>query len=108
MMSCGQHSWALSVPSLAQITLREPHHRLFLGVMPPSHSKKPCPLACPLAHHVLDDLVLAVLTLHLEQVVAEVKEVEAPLLAQQHDDGAASPVQPVPETLPVGVGDSMG
>ena len=51
-------------------------------------------------HHVLDDLVLAVLPLHLKQVVAEVKEVEATLLSQQHDDGASRPVQPVPEALP--------
>lgn len=51
-------------------------------------------------HHVLDDLILAVLPLHLEQVVAEVKQVEAALLTQQHDDGAACPVQPITKTLP--------
>jgi len=51
-------------------------------------------------HHVLDDLVLAVLPLDFEQMVAEVKEVEAALLAQQNDDGAAGPVQPVAEALP--------
>lgn len=43
-------------------------------------------------YHILDDLVLAILSLDLQQVVAEIKEVEAPLLAQKHDDGAASPV----------------
>lgn len=55
-------------------------------------------------HHVLDDLVLAVLSLHFEEVIAEVKEVKATLLSQQHDDGAASPVQPVPEALSVSQG----
>lgn len=52
-------------------------------------------------HHVLDDLVLAVLSLHFEEVIAEVKEVKATLLSQQHNDGAASPVQPVPKALSV-------
>lgn len=51
-------------------------------------------------HHALYDLVLAVVFLHLEQVIAEVQDVEAPLLAQQGDDDAAGPVQPVSETLP--------
>lgn len=51
-------------------------------------------------HHIFDDLVLPILPLDFEQVVAEVEEVEAPLLSQQHDDGAAGPVQPVPEALP--------
>lgn len=50
-------------------------------------------------HHILDDLVLAVLSLHFEEMVAEVKEVEAPLLPQQYDDGAASPVQPIAKAL---------
>lgn len=51
-------------------------------------------------HHVFDDLILAVLSLDFEQVVAEVEKVKATLLSQQHDDGAAGPVQPVPKALP--------
>lgn len=35
-------------------------------------------------------------------MVAEVKQVEAPLLAQQDDDGAACPIQAVAEALPGG------
>lgn len=57
------------------------------------------PCQCPqcesnlkVTYHILDDLILAILSLDLQQVVAEIKEVEAPLLAQQNDDGAASPV----------------
>lgn len=59
------------------------------------------PRACKgeFTHHVLDDLVLAVLPLHFEEMVAEVKEVEAPLLPQQHNDGAAGPVQPIAKAL---------
>lgn len=53
----------------------------------------------PITHHVLDDLVFAVLSLHFEEMVAEVKEVEAALLPQQHDDGAAGPVQPIAKAL---------
>lgn len=51
-------------------------------------------LACVLddTYHILDDLVLAILSLDFQEVVAEVEEVEAPLLSQQHDDGTASPV----------------
>lgn len=55
-------------------------------------------------HHVLDDLILAVLSLHFEEVIAEVKEVKATLLSQQHDDSAAGPVQPVPKALSVSQG----
>lgn len=55
-------------------------------------------MAC--THHILDDLVFAVLPLDFEQVVAKVEEVEAALLSEQHDDGAARPVQPIPEALP--------
>lgn len=53
----------------------------------------------PVTHHVLDDLVFAVLSLHFEEMVAEVKEVEAALLPQQHDDGTAGPVQPIAKAL---------
>lgn len=52
-------------------------------------------------HHIFDDLVLAILPLDFEQVVAEVEEVKATLLSQQHDDGTAGPVQPIPKALPV-------
>ena len=55
---------------------------------------------CGGTHHVFDDLILAVLSLDFEQVVAEVEKVKATLLSQQHDDGAAGPVQPVPKALP--------
>lgn len=51
-------------------------------------------------HHALDDLVLAVVLLHLEQVVAEVQDVEAPLLSEEGDDHAAGPVEAVSEALP--------
>lgn len=50
--------------------------------------------------HIFDDLILAVLSLDFEQVVAEVKEVKATLLSQQHNDGTAGPVQPIPKALP--------
>lgn len=54
----------------------------------------------PQTHHAFYDLVLAVMLLHLEQMVAEVQDVEASLLPQQSDDHAAGPVQPITETLP--------
>lgn len=54
------------------------------------------------AYHVLNDFILPVLPLHLQQMVAEVKQVKAPLLAQQDDDGAACPIQAVAEALPGG------
>lgn len=52
-------------------------------------------------HHTLDDLILAVVLLHLEKVVAEVEDVKASVLPQQGDDHAAGPVEAVPEALPV-------
>lgn len=55
---------------------------------------------CPRTYHVLYDFVLAVLPLHFQQVVAEVKEVEASLLSEENDDGAARPVQTVSKALP--------
>lgn len=58
---------------------------------------RPQPLA---AYHILDDLILPVLPLDLQQVVTEVKQVEATLLAQQDDDGTAGPVQTITKTLP--------
>lgn len=52
------------------------------------------------AYHVLNDLILPILPLHLQQMVTEVKQVKAPLLAQQDDDGTAGPVQAITEALP--------
>ena len=54
------------------------------------------------AYHILNDFILPVLPLYFQQVVTEVEQVEATLLAQQDDDGAASPVQAVSKTLPGG------
>lgn len=54
-------------------------------------------------HHILDDFVFAILPLDLQQMVAEVKKVKAALLSQQHNDGAASPVQPITKALPVNI-----
>lgn len=53
-------------------------------------------------HHIFDDLILAILSLDFEEVIAEVKEVKATLLPQQHNDGTASPVQPIPKALSAG------
>lgn len=55
------------------------------------------------AYHILNDLILPILPLHLQQMITEVKQVKAPLLAQQDNDGAAGPVQAITEALP-GVG----
>lgn len=49
--------------------------------------------------HILNDFILPVLPLYFQQVVTEVEQVEATLLAQQDDDGAASPVQAITKTL---------
>lgn len=54
----------------------------------------------PAAYHILNDFVLPVLPLHFQQVVAEVEQVKATLLAQQDDDGATGPVQAVTKALP--------
>lgn len=51
-------------------------------------------------HHTLDDLVLAVVLLHLQEVVAKVQDVKSPLLSKEHDDHAAGPVEAVSEALP--------
>ena len=53
-----------------------------------------------LTYHTLDNLILAVVLLHLQEVVAEVQDVEASLLSQQGDDHAAGPVEAVSEALP--------
>lgn len=60
----------------------------------------PSCLLSQFTHHILDDLVFAILSLHFEEMVAEVKEVEATLLIQQNDDGAVGPVQPIAKALP--------
>lgn len=52
-------------------------------------------------YHILDYLIFPILPLDFQEVVAEIKEVKATLLSQQDNDGAASPVQPIPKTLPV-------
>lgn len=51
-------------------------------------------------HHTLDDLILAVVFLHLEKVVAEVEDVKASVLSKEGNDHAASPVEAVSEALP--------
>ena len=51
-------------------------------------------------YHALNDLVLAIVLLDLQEVVAEVQDVKAPLLPQESDDHATGPVQPVSEALP--------
>lgn len=51
-------------------------------------------------HNTLDDLVLAVVLLHLQKVVAEVQDVKSPLLPQEHNDHAACPVEAVSKALP--------
>lgn len=53
-----------------------------------------------LTHHALDDLILAVVLLHLEKMVAEVEDVKASVLSQEGDDHAAGPVEAVSEALP--------
>lgn len=59
-------------------------------------------------HHALDDLILAVVLLHLQKVVAEVQDVKSPLLSKQHNDHAARPVEAVPEALPAEQPGSVG
>lgn len=51
-------------------------------------------------HHTLDDLVLAVVLLHLQEVVTEVQDVKSPLLSKEHNDHAAGPVEAISEALP--------
>ena len=64
---------------------------------------RPGPISqAPAAYHILNDFILPVLPLYFQQMVTEVKQVEAPLLAQQDDDGAACPVQAITKTLPGG------
>lgn len=51
-------------------------------------------------HHILDNLILAVVLLDFQQVVAEIQHIKAPLLSQKHNDHTASPVQAIPKALP--------
>lgn len=53
-------------------------------------------------HHILDNLIFAVVLLDFQQVIAEIQHIKAPLLSQKHDDHTASPVQAVPKALPGG------
>lgn len=59
-------------------------------------------------HHTLDDLILAVVLLHLQEVVAEVEDVKSPLLSKEHNDHAARPVEAVSEALPAEQNGSVG
>lgn len=79
-------------PSIKYITLSLPEGSLLPGPTVPRPAAS--------AYHVLDDFILPVLPLHLQQMVAEIKQVKASLLAQQDDDGAASPIQAVTKALP--------
>lgn len=54
----------------------------------------------PSTYHVFNDFILPVLPLHLQQVVAEVKEVKAPLLSKENNDRTACPVQTISKALP--------
>lgn len=56
-------------------------------------------------HHILDNLIFAIMLLDFQQVVAEIQHIKAPLLSQKHNDHTASPVQAVPKALP-GTGDT--
>lgn len=51
-------------------------------------------------HHILDNLIFAIVLLDFQQVVAEIQHVKAPLLSQKHDDHTSSPVQAIPKALP--------
>lgn len=60
----------------------------------------PCDRIFPSTYHVFDDLIFAVVLLDFKQMVAEIQDSEAPLLPEENDDHAASPVEPVTKTLP--------
>jgi len=51
-------------------------------------------------HHILYNLVFAIVLLDFQQVVAEIQHIEATLLSQKDNDHTASPVQAVPKALP--------
>lgn len=96
--TCGVGSWP---PQEAH-----PPWRMKACLSGPAPSPRPQPRA---AYHILNDFIFPVLPLYFEQVVTEVEQVKATLLAQQDDDGAAGPVQAVSETLPgSGRGSSWG
>lgn len=56
----------------------------------------------PSTYHIFYDFILPILPLHLQQVVAEVKEVKAPLLSKENNDRATCPVQTISKALPGG------
>lgn len=62
----------------------------------------------PSTYHVFYDFILPILPLHLQQVVAEVKEVKAPLLSKENNDRAPCPVQTISKALPGGRNRMMG
>lgn len=51
-------------------------------------------------HHILYNLVFAIVLLDFQQVVAEIQHIKATLLPQKDDDHTARPVQAVPKALP--------
>lgn len=51
-------------------------------------------------HHTLDDLILAIVLLHLEKMVAEVEDVKASVLSKEGNDHASGPVEAVSKALP--------
>lgn len=63
-----------------------------------------CTHSCSLSptHHTLDNLIFAIVFLNLEEMIAEVEDVEASLLSQESDDHAACPVEAISKTLPRG------
>lgn len=70
-------------------------------------NRKQCAGFGPLGHHpstyhVFYDFIFPILPLHLQQVVAEVKEVKAPLLSKENNDRATRPVQTISKALPGG------
>lgn len=75
--------------------------------------RKKCPGLGPLGphcstYHVFYDFILPILPLHLQQVVAEVEEVKAPLLSKENNDGATCPVETISKALPGGRNRVMG
>lgn len=59
-------------------------------------------------YHIFYDFILPILPLHLQQVIAEVKEVKAPLLSKENNDRATCPVQTISKALPGGRNRVMG
>lgn len=51
-------------------------------------------------HHILYNLIFAIMLLDFQQMVAEIQHIKATLLSQKHNDHAASPVQAISKALP--------